>query len=188
MLWPLLQSLPHGGAQLLQDREAEPGLAHVALLVEVVGTLGGHSEALGAWRAVHGVLQEGGQKQLAARQLLVQLSVLKREGQVNFLWHSKTQHTNPLQRHLRTKQVIEARHQWRSDLIGRHQGLDVLLAVTGRRRAAVPQRLGVSQTEALVDLHQRVDGRRRQEVTVARILQVLHFLLLLRGRSLQAGL
>lgn len=67
--------------------------------------------------------------------------------------------------------------------------MDVFLAVIGRCRAAVPQRPGVSQAEALVELHQRVDGRRRQEVAVARVLWVRHFLLLLlRGRSLQAGL
>lgn len=78
VLWPLLQTSPDGRTQLLQDGQAEPGLAHIALLVKVVGTLRGHSEALSAWRALHRVLQEGGQEQLTARQLQVQLSVLKR--------------------------------------------------------------------------------------------------------------
>lgn len=73
--------------------------------------------------------------------------------------------------------MIEARHHRGSNLIGRDQGSDVFSAVIGWYRALVPQRLGVCQAEALMDLDHCVHGSRRQEAALDGLLLELVFLL-----------
>lgn len=75
MFGPVVQPLLHCDAQLLQDGETERGLAHVGLLVEVVGSLRDDDQTIRTPRALHRVLEEGREQQLTACQLLVQFSV-----------------------------------------------------------------------------------------------------------------
>ena len=75
-----------------------------------------------------------------------------------------------------TEQVIEACHHRSCDLVRGDQGFDVMFAVIGWRVALVPQRLGVSQTEAQMDLDHGVHTGWGQDTSLARILQ--DFLLL----------
>lgn len=59
--------------------------------------------------------------------------------------------------------MVERGHERRSDLTGGEQRGDVLFAVASRPCAPVPQRLGISQTEVLMDVHQCADGIWRKD-------------------------
>lgn len=73
MLGPLLQPLSDSQGQLFQYRQTQAGLAHVGLLVEVIGPVWLEGQALGAWGPLDSVLEQGAEKQLGACQLLVHL-------------------------------------------------------------------------------------------------------------------
>ena len=75
VLGPLLQPLVHGGPELLHGGQAGPGLAHVGLLVEVVGPVRLHRQPARTLGAQHRVLQHRAQDQLTAGDLLVHLRV-----------------------------------------------------------------------------------------------------------------